>query len=180
MNQHAANRIGVFNPSTETLIEYTVPSRNPNWADCEGINYCGVAQVFDFAVAGNKIWFTEWVENNIGVVDTSIPLPFSIDINTKEVILERGQTSQVTLEVIRTGNSTGEIINASVNGNLTTLFSDIILKPELHDFSLSDGMTSVPVEITVSEHALAGTHKVLLGAYTDDIAVSQFITVTIV
>jgi len=30
-----------------------------------------------------------------------------------------------------------------------------------------------------SEHALSGTHKVLLGAYTDDIAVSQFITVTV-
>ena len=81
MNEHNANRIGVFNPSSETLVEYTVPSRNPNWADCEGIDYCGVAQVFDFAAYGEKIWFTEWVENNIGVVDTSIPLPFSIDID---------------------------------------------------------------------------------------------------
>jgi len=36
MNEHNANRIGVFNPSSETLVEYTVPSRNPNWADCEG------------------------------------------------------------------------------------------------------------------------------------------------
>jgi virginiamycin B lyase len=179
MNEHNANRIGVFNPSSETLVEYTVPSRNPNWADCEGIEYCGVAQVFDFAVDGKKIWFTEWVENNIGVVDTSIPLPFSIDIDTKEIILKKDETAVVTLQVTKTSS---QQIGPSVNVNYssTSTFSDIIIKPELNNFSLSDVPTTISVEITVSEYALSGTHKVLLGAYTDDIAVSQFIIVTIV
>jgi len=180
MNEHNANRIGVFNPSTETLVEYTVPSRNPNWADCEGIEYCGVAQVFDFAVAGKKIWFTEWVENNIGVVDTSIPLPFFIDINTKEIILEKGQTGEITLQVTKTSSWFGKTIDASVNSSSTSTFSDLIIKPELNNFSLSDVPTTISIEVIASEHALSGTHKVLLGAYTDDIAVSQFITVTIV
>ena len=180
MNEHNANRIGVFNPSSETLVEYTVPSRNPNWADCEGIEYCGVAQVFDFAVDGKKIWFTEWVENNIGVVDTSILLPFSIDVNTNQITLEKGQTVEITLEADIIPNFTGTEINARVNSSVTSTFSDIVIKPTLTDFSLSDDPISIPVEITASEHALTGTHKVLLGAYTDDIAVSQFITVTIV
>ena len=179
MNEHNANRIGVFNPSTETLVEYTVPSRNPNWADCEGIEYCGVAQVFDFAVAGKKIWFTEWVENNIGVVDTSIPLPFSIDIDTKEIILEKGQTGEITLQVTKTSNWFDKTIDASVNYSLTSTFSDIIIKPELNNFSPSDIPTTISIEVIANEHALSGTHKVLLGAYTDDIAVSQFITVTV-
>jgi len=175
MNEHNANRIGVFNPSSETLVEYTVPSRNPNWADCEGIEYCGVAQVFDFAVAGEKIWFTEWVENNIGVVDTSTPLPFSIDIDKDEITLEKGQTTQITLEVTKTGSA--HMYDASVNSSSTSTFSDIIITYE-NNFSLSD-KTTISVEIMASEHALSGTHKVLLGAYTDDIAVSQFITVTV-
>ena len=175
MNEHNANRIGVFNPSSETLVEYTVPSRNPNWADCEGIEYCGVAQVFDFAVAGEKIWFTEWVENNIGVVDTSIPLPFSIAIDKDKITLEKGQTTQITLEVTKTGSA--HMYDASVNSSSTSTFSDIIITHE-NNFSLSD-KTTISVEIMVSEHALSGTHKVLLGAYTDDIAVSQFITVTV-
>jgi len=182
MNEHNANRIGVFNPSSETLVEYTVPSRNPNWADCEGIEYCGVAQVFDFAVDGKKIWFTEWVENNIGVVDTSIPLPFSIDIDTKEITLKKGETTVVTFQVTKT--SSQHIMQlANVNYSSTafvTTFPDIIIKPELNNFSLSDTPTTISVEITASERALSGTHKVLLGAYTDDIAVSQFIIVTIV
>jgi len=179
MNEHNANRIGVFNPSSETLVEYTVPSRNPNWADCEGIEYCGVAQVFDFAVDGKKIWFTEWVENNIGVVDTSIPLPFSIDIDTKEITLKKGETAVVTLQVTKTP-SQHIGLSANVNYSSTSTFSDIIIKPELNNFSLSDVPTTISVEVTASEYALSGTHKVLLGAYTDDIAISQFIIVTIV
>jgi len=176
MNEHNANRIGVFNPSSETFVEYSVPSKNPNWADCEGIEYCGVAQVFDFAVAGEKIWFTEWVENNIGVVDTSIPLPFSIAIDKDKITLEKGQTTQITLEVTKTGSA--HMYDASVNSSSTSTFSDIIITHE-NNFSLSD-KTTISVEIMASEYALSGTHKVLLGAYTDDIAVSQFITVTIV
>jgi len=175
MNEHNANRIGVFNPSSETLVEYTIPSRNPNWADCEGIDYCGVAQVFDFVAYGKKIWFTEWVENNIGVVDTSIPLPFSIAIDRKEITLEKGQTTQITL-VVKTLFS--DTFDVSVNSSSTSTFSDIIITHE-NNFSLSD-KTTISVEIMASEYALSGTHKVLLGAYTDDIAVSQFITVTIV
>jgi len=176
MNEQTANRIGVFNPSTETLIEYTVPSRNSNWSDCEGIDYCGIAQVFDFVAYGKEIWFTEWVENNIGVVDTSIPLPFSIDIDRKQITLEKGQTTQITLEVTKVSSSSNNTV--SVNSSSTSTFSDIIITHE-NDFSLSD-KTTISVEIMASEHALSGTHKVLLGAYTDDIAVSKFITVTVV
>ena len=176
MNEHNANRIGVFNPFSETLVEYTVPSRNPNWADCEGIDYCGVAQVFDFAAYGEKIWFTEWVENNIGVVDTSIPLPFSIDIDKKQITLEKGQTTQITLEVAKTLFS--DAFDVNVNSSSTSTFSDIIITHE-NSFSLSD-KTTISVEIMASEYALSGTHKVLLGVYTNDIAVSQFVTVIVV
>jgi len=182
MNEQTANRIGVFNPSTETLIEYTVPSRNPNWADCDTgeddtkpLSNCGVAQVFDFVPVGKKIWFTEWVENNIGVVDTSISPPFSIDIDSKQITLEKGQTTQLVLQVKSLFSNTFDV---NVNSSSTSTFSDIIITHE-DNFSLSNE-TSITVEIMASEHALAGTHKVLLGAYTDDIAVSQFITVTVV
>jgi hypothetical protein len=70
-------------------------------------------------------------------------------------------------------------VNYSSTAFVTT-FPDITIKPELNNFSLSDTPTTISVEITASERALSGTHKVLLGAYTDDIAVSQFIIVTIV
>ena len=141
MNEQTANRIAVFNPSSETLVEYNIPSRNPNWSDCEGIDNCGLAQVFDFAIDGKKIWFTEWVENNIGVVDISTPLPFSIDIDKKYIVLEKGQTA----EVILTANPEGsyalsdKLISVNLSSASAAMFSDILINSELDQFILNDG-----------------------------------------
>ena len=88
-NEQTANRIGVFDPKTESLIEYMIPSNNPHWADCEGMDNCGLAQAFDFTIAGDKIWFTEWVENNIGVIDTSITLFFDVQLDKQKIILKK-------------------------------------------------------------------------------------------
>ena len=184
VSEQLANRIGVFNPSTETLVEYTIPSRNPSWSDCEGIEQsfqeqgCGVAQVFGLTIDGEKIWFTEWVENNIGVVDTSIPLPFSVNIDTQSITLEKGQTANVMLYVIPT---TSDLIgDVTVNSSTTSLFSDIVIVSKPKQLDLDDGSKTISIQITVGENALPDTHKVLLGVYNNDIAVSQFITVTIV
>ena len=177
MNEHNANRIAVFDPIKETMVEYTVPSRNTSWADCEGIEYCGVAQVFGFTVDDKKIWFTEWVENNIGVVDTSISLPFDINLNRENIILERGETTEIILEFSSTDiTSHGYLVNIST----TSLFTDLIINPESTEFYSNDsGSESIIVQITASESALPDTHKILLGAYNDEIAISKFITVTI-
>ena len=85
----------------------------------------------------------------------------------------------VTLQVTKT-HSQHIVQSINVNYSSTSTFSDITIKPELNNFSLSDQVTAISVEITASEHALSGTHKVLLGGYTGDIAISQFIIVTIV
>ena len=177
MNEHNANRIAVFDPIKETMVEYTVPSRNTSWADCEGIEYCGVAQVFGFTVDDKKIWFTEWVENNIGVVDTSIPLPFDINLNRENIILERGETTEIILEFSSTDIAPhGHLVNIST----TSLFTDLTINPESTEFYSNDsGSESIIVQITASESALPDTHKILLGAYNDEIAISKFITVTI-
>ena len=177
MNEHNANRIAVFDPIKETMVEYTVPSRNTSWADCEGIEYCGVAQVFGFTVDDKKIWFTEWVENNIGVVDTSISLPFDINLNRENIILKRGETTEITLEFSSTYIAPhGHLVNIST----TSLFTDLIINPESTEFYSNDsGSESIIVQITASESALPDTHKILLGAYNDEIAISKFITVTI-
>ena len=181
MNEQTANRIGVFNPTSETLIEYTIPSRNPHWSDCEGITNCGVAQVFGFTVDGKKIWFTEWVENNIGVVDTSVSLPFLIDTNTQSITVERGQTADILLYVTPTTDSDDTV---TINSSTTSTFSDITVRSPLYfttnQFDLHGVTETIPMQISIKDDALLETHKVLLGVYNDDIAVSQFITVRIV
>ena len=76
-----------------------------------------------------------------------------------------------------------EVIEAGtviVNSSTTSLFSDIVITSEPKELYLDDGSKTVSIQITVSDNALTGTYKVLLGAYNNEIAISQFITVTIV
>ena len=129
-----------------------------------------------FTIDGKKIWFTEWVENNIGVIDTSISLPFSIDTDKQSITLEKGQTANIMLYVTSTTSDLSD--NVIVNSSTTSTFSDIVVTSEQKELYIDDSSKTM-IQITVSESALSGTHKVLLGAYNDDIAISKFITVII-
>lgn len=177
-NEQTANRIGVFDPKSESLVEYMIPSHNPNWADCEEMENCGLAQIFDFTNSGNKIWFTEWVENNIGVIDTSLPLSFDVALDSQKVTLKKGETKQLTLSIIPHSN---QISNLSIVSSNTADFSDLIVEHNEQDTFMPDSEkpTTVQVLISASKNALPDVHKVLIGAQTDDLAVSKFVTVII-
>ena len=178
-NEQTANRIGIFDPVHESLVEYLIPSKNPNWADCESIDDCGLAQVFDFTIDGDKIWFTEWVENNIGVIDTSLPLPFEADLDSQTIILKKGEKAQVTLTLTpKTGN---DISDVSITSSNTAPFSDLVVHLETPTtFQLDfDAPRVISVSISSSVNALPDTHKVLVGAQTDEVVVSQYLTVII-
>ena len=182
-NEQTANNISVMDPKTQSLVEYQVPSKNPNWGDCDSgievLDNCGVAQIFDFAISGDKIWFTEWVENKIGVVDTSVSLPLEI------------QFEYDTLNITSNDSTTFHfIINSQFENDLLELSSvistthDFLTVELIHDsvetFELnSDNPVTIHVEILSSDDALPGTYKILLGAESSDITIGKFLTVII-
>ena len=168
-NEQASNALAVFDIQQESLVEYHVPSKNPNWADCGDKSDCGIAQVFGFDVDGDRIWFTEWVENKIGKVDLSKPLSTTLSVSSKQVTIPRGQAASV--DVMINTNTNTDILSKA-----TSEFSDITLKTTTSQISESQ---SVPVSIVTSQSALPGTYKVLVSARTADVTVSEFITVTI-
>ena len=175
-NEQTANRIGIFDPSTNTLTEYLIPSKNPNWADCEQLDDCGLAQVFGFTIDDEKIWFTEWVENNIGVLDTSIPLPFEVNIDTEDIVLKKGEQTQINVNFISNSNSqTISIVSTS-----TAAFDDLSVKSSVETIQLSSNEPiSIPIQISVSENSLSGTYKVLIGGQTDDVTISKYLTLQV-
>jgi len=175
-NEQTANRIGIFDPSTNTLTEYLIPSKNPNWADCAEIEDCGLAQVFGFTIDDEKIWFTEWVENNIGVLDTSIPLPFEVNIDTEEIVLKKGEQTQINVNFIPNSNSqTISLVSTS-----TAAFDDLSVKSSVETIQLSSNEPiSIPIQISASENALPGTYKVLIGGQTDDVTISKYLTLQV-
>ena len=191
-NEQTSNRIGVFDIHTESLIEYSIPSRNPGWADCGSyvenedlFDYrisrstdCGVAQVFGFDSVGNNIWFTEWAENKIGVVDTSKELPISISADTSIISLKKGEKS--TFNLIMTYKypiSQEQIEIISSNTAPQQSFSYITTIIERND--IQNNQEIIEVTIFADEKSLPGEYKLLLGGETDEVVVSKFIDVVI-
>jgi len=178
-NEQTANRIGVFDPVKESLVEYSVPSKNPNWADCEAMEDCGLAQVFDLAVDGDTIWFTEWVENNIGKIDSSKPLPFNVKLDKTNILLNTGEEALIQMILEPTTDSTfhGIDLISSTTAPFSDITVDIVPPPNFPlDF---DGPRVIEFYIRASEDALPDIHKVLVGAQTDDVTVSKYLTVII-
>ncbi|MCH9657853.1 lyase [archaeon] len=183
-NEQTANNISVMNPVDQSLVEYHVPSKNPHWGDCTSgngdvLDECGVAQIFDFAVDGEKIWFTEWVENNIGVVDTSISLPLTVQLSSDSLTLSPGSSKDFDFEVLSRPQhdlSGASLIMSSAQNLLTVEMNG----GSPHSVQLdSDSVLLVSTTIRASEDAIPGTYKVLLGVQLPEVAISKYVTVTI-
>ena len=182
-NEQTANNISVMDPKSQSLVEYHIPSKNPNWADCDSgiavLDNCGIAQIFDFAISGEKIWFTEWVENKIGVVDTSVPLPFEIQFESDEVKLSPGDS--VTNHFIISPQFKNDVLQIS---SITSTTHDFLTVDIIHGSAKvielnSDDPVAIHVEISASDDAVPGIYKILLGGQSSDIAISKFLTVII-
>lgn len=174
-NEQTANSIAVMNPKSESLVEYLVPSKNPTWSDCDVDSNCGLAQIFDFTIHGDKVWFTEWVENNIGVVDTSVALPFGIELDSKDISLLPGESKNLSFTISPQQDLSDVSLILSDPHNFLNIASSVSVPFQLN-FD-----TSKPVEVTISasDDAIPGKYKVLLGAQIEDVSISKFVTVTI-
>jgi len=182
-NEQTGNNISVMDPKSQSLVEYHIPSKNPYWADCDPgtglmLADCGVAQVFDFTVDGTKIWFTEWVENNIGVVDTSVALPLEIQLESDDLTLNSGDSTHFNFIV--SPKSFDNTLDISLILSPANKFLNVELMDSPKSFQLdSDSLMPIHTRISASEDAVPGTYKILLGAQSSDVAVSKYVTVTI-
>jgi len=176
-NEQGANRIGVLDPTNESLVEYSIPSKNPHWGDCENHNDCGLAKVFDIAIDGEKIWFSEWAENNIGFVDTRVPLPLDVMLQSNEISLAAGESKSLNFFVSSESQVTLEISLIIENPDSG---KNLIVKTSSYEknYSLNyDSPLTTDFTISASETATSGEYKILLGANTDQVSFSKFLTV---
>ncbi|HWY33979.1 MAG TPA: lyase, partial [Nitrosopumilaceae archaeon] len=174
-NEQVANRLAVFDPAKGTLVEYQVPSTNPNWSDCGALQDCGVAQVLDFTTNDDKVWFTEWVENNIGFLDPKAPLPMNVEVTPTDITLHRGENSTVSFTI--TPNE--QIIDpVTVVTSNTANTNDIIVSGN-SQVTMTNQPKTVSVSISADSFAFTGTYQVLIGARYHEVTISKYVTVTI-
>ena len=183
-NEQTANAIAVMDPKSQSLVEYHIPSKNPNWGDCDPgtgmmVADCGLAQIFDFAIDGHKIWFTEWVENNIGVVDTDITLPYEIQLESDSINLSQGESKHFNFVVSPTSQK--DMLGVSLIMSTTHDFINVeLIDNSPNSFQLDfDSSRPIHTSIIASDNAVPGTYKILLGAQSSDVSISKYVTVTI-
>ena len=184
-NEQTANNISIMDPKEQSLVEYHIPSKNPNWGDCddgfEVLDNCGIAQIFDFTISGDKIWFTEWVENKIGVVDTAVPLPLEIQLKQNTLDISPGESRELyytistksqndSLEFFLVAAATHDFLTVEVLDNSTDLVAIVDDPSET---------IMIPTMISASDDALPGIYKILLGTQSGDVTISKFLTVII-
>ncbi len=115
----------------------------------------------------------------IGVVDTSVPLPVEIQLESDSLSLSPGEIKQFHFVI------SPQSIDGSLDAFLVLSSTHDFLNLELiHDspktFQLeSNSPKPIHLKISATDDAVSGTYKVLLGTQLSDVSVSKFVTVTI-
>jgi streptogramin lyase len=136
-NEHEGNRITFFNTTAMTMSEYEVPTRDPHNA------YLANALTLSADPNdNNKVWFTEFNHDKIGVLDMSTPIPFDINsspgaitvlspsISNNEV--QKHELAITKVQIITTMNSNNNhflvFLNASSSMNPMGKFVNMTAK----------------------------------------------------
>ena len=108
-NEHTGNKIGKYYPQNMTLVEYWIPSQNKLFGVCSDLSKsdsCGIGNILQVSPEVNSsIWFTEWSENKIGMIDTSIPLPFSVSTSIDNLEIKPGNAKEIKILLESNSNS---------------------------------------------------------------------------
>ena len=129
-NEHEGNRIAFFNTTAMALLEYEVPTRDP----LNGY----IANALTLSADPNdknKVWFTEFNHDKIGVLDRSPPIPFDINSSANKITIlsSPNNTAQknaspvaatlnVEVTTKKSFNSSSFINNTNNNNNHTLIF----------------------------------------------------------
>ncbi len=204
-NQQHGNKISKFDPHTQVLTEYWVPTQNRLWGICSNEDdtislnnnikhkyTCGIANVLQFSIGkeGKQIWFSEWSENKIGKVETPEDPPFTIDVfeSDQELTIERGEKEKIKLIVKAASNlpssaisnlrmvASGTFTSSGYIGNSTGHF---IEQPSLT--SIEEGKEQeVSFEFIPSVDLPLGSYTLMIGAENNSISYLKAIKIEII
>ncbi|MGD1838880.1 MAG: hypothetical protein ACPKPY_12595 [Nitrososphaeraceae archaeon] len=183
-NEHTGNKIGKYYPQNMTLVEYWIPSQNKFFGVCSEdskSDSCGIGNILQISSEVNSsIWFTEWSENKIGMVDTSIPLPFSVSSSINNLKIKAGEAKEI--KILLESNSDSKInmfSSASFNpsgslGNSLGLFNKKSL-------DLTPGNSEeISYILTISPDVAMGHYILMVGAENEYVSISKAINIEVI
>ena len=133
-NEHQGNKIGCFDVSNKTLVEYSIPSLPKDGYLTYPLN------ISQDPHDEKTLWFSEWNTDKVGVIDGNVPIPFELNLNTTQIVLSHNKTGVVDLKITGNAhysellslNASSSITPTAELGNLTVKFSSNVVDPS-HD-----------------------------------------------
>jgi virginiamycin B lyase len=180
-NEHVGNKIARFNTTDGTLVEYWIPTQNSLWAPCApNESACGIANALQFSIGkNNQIWFSEWTENKLGMLNGSKPLSFVVDTSSTEYNVKRGDTIEIPISISAKDQVNLKMI-ASSTFTSTGNFGNSSISFSQDSFSMDSGETkNVTLLVTPSDELANGDYTIMIGAENEEISFLNSIKVHI-
>lgn len=178
-NEHEGNAIAYFDMNSSTLVEYQIPSRTEAWGN--------TTNPLKFVIdSRGSVWFTEWSENKIGVLDAARAeeLPISVSVSREDIVLDAsedgGQEVLVTVSPEQQGldgrvkmTVAGSISSSGRLWNVTGEF-------ERDSFYFeNDAPQTIALRLVPESSLVAGDYTLTIGARYDEVTVSKIVKLTV-
>ncbi len=171
-NEHDASKVAVVCCGRTSLTEYNVSSTS--------LTETGIGNVLTIGLDKNLVWFTAWTGNQVGYVNASYPVGFSISSNATgdQVTIQRGASAIIQLRI--DGTSTKPLRMAfSDSESYTSVPSLISFVPDAMTIAGLDGSQTIKLRIAPSSSLTAGSYE-LLATVTDGLIYrSVYVAITV-
>lgn len=155
--QHGGNRISKINIDSGIMTEYEIPT--------------GPLATIVFATIapdGSRVWFTEWASNKIGYLDTTIPIPYTLDVQNNKITLNEKDSKKINVEL----RSKSDTLNISTNqveiglvGMTDSGLTGISYESDPPRVNLAEN-TKIEISLAVQDGAKPGTFSIMTRAST--------------
>ena len=172
-SEHYSGRIARYDPSNETLTEYKMPTTS---ATCN--KDCAPYSWWMWPGENNLVWFVAFGLGEIGYVNSTIPVPFSVNA-LGSVTLNQGRRVDIPLSTDFVGGVPSLNVSATsqdTSSNPTVL--SLLLTPE---HVSSDGrMATSSLTISANWGSTLGPRYVAITAYNENVTANSFLKVDVV
>ncbi len=167
-SEHIAGRVGRYDPSSNILTEYVVHgSSTPEmWWAMPGPN--------------DLVWFVAWGLGQIGYVNASIPVPFSVSSPSADVVVQRGSSVNVPVRVSSQGSVTLSFGLSPVTQDQPLQFPSQVYGPSPASLTLNHDSQTATFSVSAAWNATLTPRFVTLTVYDGQVAVSVPVKVVFV
>jgi streptogramin lyase len=167
-SEHIAGRVGSYDPSTGVLTEYVVLG--------------GSVPLMWWAMPGpnNLVWFVAWGLGQIGYVNASIPVPFSLSGPSADVVVQRGSSVNIPVRVSSQDPTALSFGLSPVTQDQSIQFPAQVYGSSPSSLTLSNNAQTVSFSVSVAWNATTQSRYVALTASDDQVAVNAFVKIVVV